>query len=235
MVSWHRKRYEISPRKECWKTEEHCSKAQAIFKSKFVRLPRFVVEVLCTDFLTVCGVPRFFEAIWVLGLMKGTSLETIECPTQPDLVFQSLQKCAEVHRKRQYRGIRPYGLCSSWTSLYTIDALQLTVRDEDMTDLSHVAKCLKRKGEDQEPMKVSMTVSQSKKISKDAMEKLFAAMSELFGSMKEVEGTVTSLRSDMKGDVNNLETKMVNEGLQRKRDNQALEVKNEQGFQVRGR
>ena len=69
----------------------------------------------------------------------------------------------------------------------------------------------KEKGDDDETMRIPVTVSQSVKITEDASEKLPAAMTEPFGAMREVKRTVDSCRCETKGDVENWEEKMTDE------------------------
>ena len=98
------------------------------FNSKACLLAPVCSGGLFSDFLTVVVIPcvlwvlcpfcsAIFEAIWFFDCLanqgvrtaefpKGTSLETLESQTQPDLLYQIEASCAEVHRKRETNAVR---------------------------------------------------------------------------------------------------------------------------------
>ena len=51
--------------------------------------------------------------------------------------------------------------------------------DDDMTKTGHISKCQKLEGEDVEPKKNPTTVSQSKQIAEDTMDRMLKAMDDL--------------------------------------------------------
>ena len=85
--------------------------------------------------------------------LKGTSLETIECQSQQDLLFSALPNFAEEGRKRR-EAILVFDVMPSLAEM-PVGTLSL----DDMSNVRLVAKAHKREGDENEPIKNPVSFS----------------------------------------------------------------------------
>ena len=84
--------------------------------------------------------------------MNGTSSETIESQTRPSALHSELSNQVEESRRREAAAVFDFMACAVIVLVCTHSVPQ-TVRDEDMSDPSHVSQAQKREGDDKEPTK----------------------------------------------------------------------------------
>ena len=90
--------------------------------------------------------------------VKGTSLETINCQSQHDLLFSGLPNLAEEGRKRR-EAIPAFDVMPSLAEMPVGTPSLLDTDKDDMSNVRRVAKAQKREGDENEPMKNPWSLS----------------------------------------------------------------------------
>ena len=111
--------------------------------------------------------------------MKVTTFETIESQRQPDGLYSGLPNRVEESRKRSEANAVFDVMARLATVPASTQSVLETVEDDNMSDVSHVAKYQKRAGDENESTKVPVSLSQTKATAEDGMAKMLAAISGL--------------------------------------------------------
>ena len=145
------------------------------------------------------------------GLLKGTTLETIERQTQPDQMYRGLTCCAEAERQK-----RTIGVFEAMAELVEVPTMSVLTNekdadgDDDMIPAEHVAKFLRNclGGSDGSPQGSPRSIDASETTT-DALEqkqpvifslsKKIMTDARLATSMKDGRGTVDNFADQMEG------------------------------------
>ena len=153
--------------------------------------------------------------------MKGTSLETIESQTQPELLYKGLESHAEARRSE--------ATPAAIQARAVLEAVAEAAMDQAATqsmmavpDTTHRAKVRRTDSDEYEWVRNPVTESQSKKIAEGRSDKKLLKMTQLSNRCRrwgqKMDLSVKTLETQMKEG-------FVKEGLQRKQENESLEKK----------
>ena len=90
--------------------------------------------------------------------LKESSLETINCQSQQDLLFSALPNLAEEGRKRR-EAIPVFDVMPSLAEMPVGTPSLLDTDEDDMFNVRRVAKAQKWEGDENEPMKNRVSLS----------------------------------------------------------------------------
>ena len=90
--------------------------------------------------------------------LKGTSLETIDCQSEQDLLCSARPNMAEDVRERR-EAIPVFDVMPSLAEMPVGTPSLLDTDEDDMSNVRHVSKAQKREGDENEPMKNPVRLS----------------------------------------------------------------------------